>query len=62
MTGAVPEDPNVWIYLGLAQWKLGELNHQIINGTYKKASVEGRTSPWDLLQQGRYEEARAFGT
>ena len=62
MDGAVPEDPNVWIYLGLAQWKLGELNHQIINGTYKKASGEGRTSPWDLLQQGRYEEARAFGT
>lgn len=62
MDGAVPEDPDVWIYLGLAQWKLGELSTQIIHGTYAKASREGHESPWDLLKQWRYEEARAFGT
>ncbi len=62
LDGAVPEDPDVWIYLGLARWKLGEIDQQIINRTYAKASGTGRTSPWDLLQEGRYDEARAFGT
>lgn len=61
MDSAVPEDPLVWIYLGLAQWKLGDTYFTDLYETFEKASGPGRESPWDLVKQKRYEEALAFG-
>lgn len=62
MDGAVPDDPDVWIYIAMAQWNLGERDYGRQKKALARAAAPGHVSPWDLLQQKRYEEAREFGS